>query len=212
MLIELNSECIQQFICCSLDWISKFPDECEVLIARSLTRSESSSNSGQLSVIHNADDLQIVQMAPNKTLQFDDATMEGWHSIFCLILIHEDKLKCVQGLGLDAKEKKIFTNNINEVYRVPQFIQVLKKMTIFMSKNKNGNDEKDAKDDYILTRNDFEKMLQVDILKQLLFKIDAALYYDEVMELQHFPFVQGGWMHKKLAKFFLSLSIKCSNQ
>lgn len=34
MLIEFDNEICNQISCCTVDWISKFPDECEVLIAR----------------------------------------------------------------------------------------------------------------------------------------------------------------------------------
>ena len=35
MLMEFDSQVTEKFVCASLEWISKFPDECEILIARS---------------------------------------------------------------------------------------------------------------------------------------------------------------------------------
>ena len=36
MSIEMNQNLIKNFICCTVDWISKFPDECDILIARTM--------------------------------------------------------------------------------------------------------------------------------------------------------------------------------
>ena len=35
MIIEIDKSVRESFACCDVSWISKFPDECEVLIARS---------------------------------------------------------------------------------------------------------------------------------------------------------------------------------
>lgn len=53
MLIQLNGECMNEITCCSVDWISKFPDECEVLIARSLPSGEREANAVELCVVEN---------------------------------------------------------------------------------------------------------------------------------------------------------------
>lgn len=34
MLLEFDKTMCNKIVCCTVDWISKFPDECEVLIAR----------------------------------------------------------------------------------------------------------------------------------------------------------------------------------
>ena len=51
MLIEMDGNVANQFTCCSVDWISKFPDECEVLIARTDGIDESTDNPARLKVI-----------------------------------------------------------------------------------------------------------------------------------------------------------------
>ena len=35
MLMQINKDVVNTFICCSVEWISKFDYECEILIARS---------------------------------------------------------------------------------------------------------------------------------------------------------------------------------
>ena len=44
MLIEMDKNICNQFICCSVVWISKFPDECEILIARSIPKNNNCNN------------------------------------------------------------------------------------------------------------------------------------------------------------------------
>ena len=36
MIIELTEDVCDEFVCCSVEWISKFKDECEILLARSI--------------------------------------------------------------------------------------------------------------------------------------------------------------------------------
>ncbi len=36
MLIQIDKEMRNFFVCCDVSWISKFPDECEILISRSI--------------------------------------------------------------------------------------------------------------------------------------------------------------------------------
>ena len=225
MVIELNSECVNQLICCSVDWISKFPDECEVLIARSLPNNERQANVVQLSVIENkaiatnendskvnqtkesdddetkskddkcATNLQHVSMRPvqtvNKSLQFDEQTVEAWNAIFRYALIHEETMKCVETFDMTSQEISKFDMNINNVYHVSKFYQPLKKMTL----NK----------DYKLTRDELKEMVKIEIVKAFICQVDVMFYVDEVVELKHDPFVQGSWIHKRFVQIFLSL-------
>ena len=50
MLIELDEKCSHKFECCCVSWISKFPDECEILISRSIA-DDSWTNKAKLTVV-----------------------------------------------------------------------------------------------------------------------------------------------------------------
>ena len=66
MLIEIDGNVANQFVCCSVDWISKFPDECEVLMARTDGIDELTDNPARLQVIQNHIGKQYNTTIPNK--------------------------------------------------------------------------------------------------------------------------------------------------
>ena len=57
IVIDKNIRQSVNFLCCDVSWISKFPDECEILIARSTVH-----NQFQLDVIDQQKQIQIVSM------------------------------------------------------------------------------------------------------------------------------------------------------
>ena len=79
MLIEMSEKVLDKFLCCSVEWISKFPDEFEVLIARSKNR-ETNAASMEITGLQTRNlqskpgvnlnkNVQIVRLNP---LQFDE--------------------------------------------------------------------------------------------------------------------------------------------
>ena len=73
MLIEIDADVCQELVCCSVDWISKFHDECEILIARSnVTNHYTFDLNVQDTLYSDAQkkikDLQIVSLSLNKDI------------------------------------------------------------------------------------------------------------------------------------------------
>ena len=48
--------------CCDVSWISKFPDECEVLIARSYDHFNENDNNFCVSILSEENGIQIVSL------------------------------------------------------------------------------------------------------------------------------------------------------
>ena len=58
MIFELDEDILHRFHCCSVEWISKFQDECEILIARSL---DVGSHASTLTIVDNEIVIQDTQ-------------------------------------------------------------------------------------------------------------------------------------------------------
>ena len=106
MMMELNENIAQNFICCSVTWVSKFRDECEILIARTVN----TTNAATLSVVeheHKQKDLndkyskinyQTVKLDcfnQNKDgiILFNTQHVNIWNIMFSKIFLFE-KLQC----------------------------------------------------------------------------------------------------------------------
>ena len=86
MLIELNKNAVKQFACASVDWVSKFTDECEVLIARTWFEKKI-SNLCQLKIDDNIENnVQIVSLTtPKKQNVKNSSLIRQYGEIFQMI-------------------------------------------------------------------------------------------------------------------------------
>ena len=144
LLIEMDNNIINKFICCNVTWISKFPDECEVLIGRTaaisidqtynnatLTIMDQKFEDKKLDELQNKSKISLIQhvslsMTHNGEKYFFDYAFQSiWNDFVLNILIDKKKL-----IEFDSNNEQ-FVNGVNKLYNIEIFYKHLNTIKLF---------------------------------------------------------------------------------
>eukprot|EP01084_Bolivina_argentea_P213867 363127_1 len=108
MIIEMEESIRQSFVCCNVQWISKFPDECEVLIART-AYGYGSGKRFKLSILEHKGRIQTVGLKED----------ENWPDQLCfdgngLVLMVDGDYCKISDLKI-GDQVRSFPNNIGTI-------------------------------------------------------------------------------------------------
>ena len=145
MMMQCNENICKNFICCSVTWISKFSDECEILIARTVN----TTNAAILSVVdheHKQKYLNDIYSKINyQTVELDSFNLNKknlilfnikhvgiWNLLFENIFsINNNKLSLSNvtiNNNNNAIQNKHYKNGIKIIYNIEKFQEYLKKV------------------------------------------------------------------------------------